>query len=160
MIRCSFKPLRCLRASAWNNLVEPHSWVGARPEAAFPAFTASAGLGLKPTVLQQLYQELGNVTQMQQARRRRLLCSVSVCVTVRLQTRRYAACSDHRGRYAACSDHRGRYAACSDHRGRYAACSDHRGRYAACVSLGEPLRGIRYRLTPESGRFSRVAPSP
>ena len=61
----------------------------------------------------------------------------SVCVTVRLQTRRYAACSDHRGRYA--------------------ACSDHRGRYAACVSLGEPLRGIRYRLTPESGRFSRVA---
>ena len=70
----------------------------------------------------------------------------SVCVTVRLQTRRYAACSDHRGRYAACSDHRG----------RYAACSDHRGRYAACVSLGEPLRGIRYCLTPESGRFSRV----
>ena len=63
---------------------------------------------------------------MQQARRQRLLCSVSVCVTVRLQTRRYAACSDHRGRYA------------------------------ACVSLGEPLRGIRYRLAPESGRFSCV----
>ena len=82
VIRCSFKPLRCLRASAWNNLVEPHSWVGARPEAAFPAFTASAGLGLKPTVLQQLYQELGNVTQMQQARRRRLLCSVPVILCV------------------------------------------------------------------------------
>ena len=50
----------------------------------------------------------------------------------------------------------------------YAACSDgpqrplrgmlgpQRPLRGMCLTTGEPLRGIRYRLTPESGRFSRV----
>ena len=50
-----------------------------------------------------------------------------------------------------------RYAASwSGHRGRYAAWSNHRGRYAACASVQGPLRGIRWAIPPERGRFSRV----
>ena len=53
-----------------------------------------------------------------------------------------------------------RYAALwSGHRGRYAAWSNHRGRYAACVSVQGPLRGIRWAIPPERGRFSSVGAS-